>query len=64
MKTRVDAVLREEAARYALRFRCEACAHFSEETGSCANGYPNQAHREQALNELEELTFCKEFELA
>ena len=35
MKTRVDAVLRVEAARYALRFHCESCAHFVEEAGEC-----------------------------
>lgn len=64
MKTRVDDVLRAEVARYALRFRCESCAHFAEESGDCANGYPNQAHRERALAELDALEFCKEFELA
>ena len=63
MKTRVDAALRDEAARDALCFRCERCAHFVEEAGDCANGYPNQAHRERALVELDELEFCKEFEL-
>jgi hypothetical protein len=59
----VDARLRDEAARYALRFRCEACAHFVEEVGTCANGYPNQAHLSAPLESVAELEFCKEFEL-
>lgn len=63
MKTRVDEQLRAEASRYALRLRCETCAHFVEETAACANEYPNAAHRDQALDAIAELEFCKEFEL-
>ena len=68
MKTRVDARFLEEAARFRLSFRCEACAHFAPDTGACGNGYPNAAHRELALgaehSEIRELVFCKEFELS
>ena len=69
MKTRVDLRLREEAARFRLSFRCEDCAHFAPESGTCGNGYPNHAHRAGAgetvgeVGALSELTFCKEFEL-
>jgi len=64
MKTRVDATFREEAQRFRLSFTCEACAHFTPESGECANGYPNQSHRAAELDTLAELEFCKEFELA
>lgn len=64
MKTRVDDALREEAAQFRLRFRCEACAHFTPESGACANEYPNRVHREVRLESVQELEFCKEFELS
>ena len=64
MRTLVDARFREEAARYALRFACEDCAHFEARTGSCRHEWPNQSHRrEAALAALPVLDFCKEFEL-
>jgi hypothetical protein len=64
MITKVDERLRREAGRFELRFRCEDCAHFEPERGSCGNGYPNEAHRAVELGTLTSLTFCKEFELA
>ncbi len=64
MKTRVDDALRDEARQFRLRFRCEACAHFAPEAGTCANEYPNAAHRDVELDHCTELEFCKEFELA
>jgi hypothetical protein len=64
MKTRVDAQLVAEARAFRLAFRCEACAHFSEESASCAHGYPNAAHRDADLERAVSVEFCKEFELA
>jgi hypothetical protein len=63
VKTPIDQRFLEEATRYQLCFTCEACAHFSIESGGCANGYPNAAHRSAPLHEARELEFCKEFEL-
>jgi hypothetical protein len=62
--TPVDARLRDEAARYALRFRCEECAHFAPEHAACGNGYPTEPHRGVQLDRRISLEFCKEFELA
>ena len=63
MKTRVDDVLRSEAARFRLRFTCGDCAHFAPERGACAHGYPTEAHRDVRLEHARDLEFCKEFEL-
>jgi hypothetical protein len=62
--TRVDERLRREAARYELRFACEACVHFDAAGGRCANEYPTAPHRDVDLAQATELLFCKEFELA
>jgi hypothetical protein len=62
MRTPVDARLREEAERFAFRFGCEDCAHFGAERGTCAHGYPTEAHRRTRLGGPF-LVFCKEFEL-
>jgi hypothetical protein len=61
MKTRVDARLREEAVRYALRFACEDCAHFDHASERCSLEYPASPRREALL--AHELELCKEFEL-
>lgn len=63
MRTLVDPALREEAGRFRLRYACEHCAHFEEERGSCAEGYPNAAHRDARIESAEGLEFCKSFEL-
>jgi hypothetical protein len=55
--------LREEAARYRLRFTCEHCAHFVAERAACAHGYPAAAHHALDLAVLDVFEFCKEFEL-
>lgn len=57
-----DEAFERQAARFALRATCEACAHFVEERGACAHGYPNHAHRDAARGEGR-FVFCKEFEL-
>jgi hypothetical protein len=64
MRTRVDDAFRDEASRFRLRFQCENCANFAVETATCANGYPNAAHRRVELTLVQELEFCKDFELA
>jgi hypothetical protein len=63
VRTPIDRKLREEAARFQLRFTCEDCVHFAAERRACANGYPTQAHLEVDLERAESLEFCKEFEL-
>ena len=63
MITPVTERLRQEAERFALRFRCEECAHFSPELRTCGNGYPTEPHRGVELATRSELLFCKEFEL-
>ena len=62
--SRVDAQLRGEAERFALRFGCESCAHFAPESRACGNGYPTQPHLGVDLSRVELLLFCKEFELS
>lgn len=62
MKTPVDARLREEAARCALRFRCDDCAHFRREDARCAHGYPTGEHRGALDGPF--VVFCKEFEFS
>jgi len=61
VRTRVDAVLRDEAQRFALRFACEDCAHWAAARRACGNGWPEGVAKD-AL-EGEEVAFCKEFEL-
>jgi hypothetical protein len=61
MKTLTDPTLVDEAARFALRFACDDCAHFDAARERCAHGYP-AAPRRDALQGAE-LSFCKEFEL-
>ena len=63
MRTFVDLRLREEAARFQLRFTCGDCVHFAAERRACANEYPTHAHLEIDLEIVESLEFCKEFEL-
>jgi len=64
MKTVVDSRLLEEAGRFAFRFACEDCVHFTD-SEQCAHGYP-PGPRQNALALLDGqdvITFCKEFEL-
>jgi hypothetical protein len=61
MRTLVDARLREEAARYALRFACEDCAHFDCGVERCSLEYPASPRRDALAGE--QLELCKEFEL-
>jgi hypothetical protein len=61
MKTRVDERLRREAARFALRFACEDCAHAAQHDGlRCSLGYPAAPRRDAILET--HLEFCKTFE--
>jgi hypothetical protein len=68
VRTRVDAVLRDEAQRFALRFACEDCAHWvaskAGAAGVCANGWPERVEKDALVApSTEEVAFCKEFEL-
>jgi hypothetical protein len=63
VRTLVDTRLREEAARFQLRFTCEDCVHFVVERRACANEYPTVAHLAIDVERAESLEFCKEFEL-
>lgn len=61
MRTLVDARLREEAARFQLRHRCDDCVHFADD--ACANEWPTAEHRATLADTHTELVvFCKEFE--
>ncbi len=59
----IDALFRAQRDLHALRMFCEDCALFEDRDGSCAHGYPSEAHRRPASPELEEtVTFCKDFD--
>lgn len=60
---RIDARLREEAARFRLVFSCDACAAFEPDDASCAFGFPTEPHRDANLEGRDEVVFCKTFEL-
>jgi hypothetical protein len=62
VRTPVDDRLRDEAARFALRFACDDCAHFDERRARCSLAYPAQPRRD-ALDHAH-LELCKSFELA
>ena len=64
MKIYVDQRLRDEARRYALKFRCEDCVHFDPAREACSEGYPSEPHRQRELVLGEALLFCKHFEVA
>ena len=63
MRTVIDESLRREAAAFRLRYSCEHCAHFEVEARACAEGYPNDAHRDDHIQIAAALEFCKSFEL-
>ncbi len=50
----------DEAARFALRHRCDDCVHFDDAGAVCGHGYPTAEHRDGRRL----VVFCKEFELA
>jgi hypothetical protein len=62
VRTPIDRRLREEAARFALRFACDDCAHFDAPAERCSLAYP-AAPRRDALRPDEYVEFCKEYEL-
>lgn len=63
MRTRVDQELIREGKALRLRFACPDCAFFETGTRACAEGYPNDAHRDVTLETAMTLEFCKSFEL-
>ena len=64
MKTPVDERLRKELRDFSMRFTCEDCVWFDQDSAACALGYPNHEHRAPDLNRASHIVFCKEFELA
>ena len=60
MRTLVDLALRDEARRFALRYSCDECVHWTGAT--CSNGWPERVPG-GAIDAGDEVTFCKEFEL-
>lgn len=63
MITPVDDRLREEADRYRLRFGCEHCFAWNDETGRCSHEFPNDEHVGVEALRSDRVVFCKEFEL-
>jgi hypothetical protein len=62
MRTKVDLVLRHEAAAFAFRFACEDCVHWSgAQVNACTLEYPAEPKR-SAIDD-DTLVFCKEFDL-
>ena len=64
MKSSVDLRLLEEVQTFALRFRCDDCAHFDEDRERCGHAYPVAPHRAAPLVGGDVVLFCKDFELA
>ncbi len=64
MKTATSEGLRREAEQFGLRFACDDCCHRAEESGAmaCSLGFPVELRRTSLA--LDELAFCKSFELA
>ncbi len=53
----------DEAARFALAFTCEECAHFDAALAECAHEWPTALHRAARYRAAsDEVVFCKEFE--
>jgi hypothetical protein len=64
MKLVQDATFREQRLRFRLRFNCEQCTLFDEQTERCAHGFPTTEHREQHYRDpAAPLVFCKHYEL-
>ncbi len=57
-----DALFREQAERFGLRYQCEDCGLFDAMRG-CAHGYPTERHVRASSNDPVVL-FCKDFEAA
>lgn len=62
MKSPCDERFLAEAKRFELRLRCDDCAHFCDDLGTCVHGYPTAEHRGPL--DAPFVVFCKEFELA
>lgn len=63
MRTVVDSGLRREARAFELKYSCPDCAHFDPARVACAEGYPNDSHREGVIPSEDVVVFCKSFEL-
>ena len=61
MKTKVSEQLLREVSEWKLRFACEHCANFLEDSEACVEGYPTTEHRIARLAD-DQIVFCKLFE--
>ena len=62
-----EARFRDEAQRYNLVFRCDACVHFLPRPRTCTLGYPAhllEGAPDQCFTDDGAWRFCKYFELA
>ena len=62
MRSRVDERLRCEVQALDLRFECEHCAHFCDNSRRCSHGYPTDLMN-LSLDAVDHIEFCKDFEL-
>ncbi len=59
-----DALFREEAERYRLRWNCEDCVLYNG-ADRCVHEFPTERHRAARYEDAAApLLFCKEFDLA
>jgi hypothetical protein len=64
MKIPRDERFFEQAAQFELRFCCEHCSFFHEDSETCVHDFPNGEHRESYYARPGEwIIFCKDFEL-
>ncbi|MCA9669455.1 MAG: hypothetical protein KC503_27860 [Myxococcales bacterium] len=66
MRVRRGQAFRQEVERYGLRFCCEDCAFFDDDSERCAHGWPTEEHRRARYEHGEPddwVLYCKEFEL-
>lgn len=57
--------LRKEIRELRLAFTCEECANFAPDEGACSLLYPNDVHRREYVEKLQDgdrVWFCKMFE--
>ena len=59
-----DAIFDEQVARFALRFCCEDCVFFHEDSQGCVHDFFNDEYCRVYYDESGEwIVFCKDFEL-
>jgi hypothetical protein len=59
-----DPTFRAQREQFRLRFTCEHCVLFDDQSELCAHGFPTREHRDAHYeDENAPLVFCKHFEL-